>query len=177
MRSKGTAQELEARRRLAAAKCGEGWTQVEVAAFLGVHPVTVAKWMARHRRDGDAGLTAKPTPGRPRFLSPAQERQVLRWLDQKPTAHGFRTDLWTSRRVTELIRRKLGVAFHPDYLRAWMRGRGYSPQKPRRRAKQKDQPAIDGWVKNDWPRVEKKPRRPRPTSSRSTKRGCSPTRW
>ncbi|WP_168219263.1 helix-turn-helix domain-containing protein [Limnoglobus roseus] len=98
-------------------------------------------------------------------------------LDQKPTAHGFRTDLWTSRRVTELIRRKLGVAFHPDYLRAWMRGRGYSPQKPRRRAKQKDQPAIDGWVKNDWPRVEKKPRRPRPTSSRSTKRGCSPTRW
>lgn len=43
MRSKGTAQELEALRRLAAARYGERWTQVEVAAFLGVHPVTVGR--------------------------------------------------------------------------------------------------------------------------------------
>ncbi|QEL16457.1 winged helix-turn-helix domain-containing protein [Limnoglobus roseus] len=167
---------MEARRRVAIAKCGEGWAQAEVATLLGVHPVTVAKWMARHRRTGDSGLAAKPTPGRPRFLTPAQERRVLRWLDQKPTAHGFRTDLWVSRRVAELIRRKFGAAFHPDYLRAWMRGRGYGPQKPRRRAKQKDQPAIDGWVKDDWLRIEKV------AAARAHlvligDTGCSSTRW
>jgi transposase len=164
MRSKGTACELEARRRIAVRKLGDGWSQVQVADFLGVHPVTVARWAARHRRRGDTGLTARPTPGRPRLLTPAQERTVLRWLADRPTAHGFRTDLWTARRVADLIRRRLGVAFHPDYLRAWLRQRGYSPQKPARRAKQREQDVIDRWVAEDWPRIQKKRRRTTPTS-------------
>ncbi len=49
MRSNGTAKELEARRRLAVQQVEDGWTQRAVAAFLGVHPVTVARWVARGR--------------------------------------------------------------------------------------------------------------------------------
>src|SRR5215213_1041778 len=164
MRSKGTASELEARRRIAIEKLGDGWTQAAIADFLEVHPVTIAKWAARHRLAGDAGLAAKPTPGRPRFLTPDQESRVLGWLAEKPTAHGFRTDLWTARRVADLIRRRFGVRYHPDYLRAWLRRRGYSPQKPRRRAKQKKQSVIDQWVADDWPRIQKKRRTRGPTS-------------
>jgi transposase len=100
MRSKGTATELEARRRLAFRRVSAGWARKDVAAFLGVHPVTVAKWVARHRENGDDGLAARPTPGRPRFLTPDQERVVLGWLSESPTEHGFDTDLWTARRVT-----------------------------------------------------------------------------
>ena len=165
MRSKGSASELEARRRTAVAKHGDGWTQVAIAEFLGVHPVTVAKWIARHRAVGDAGLAAKPTPGRPRFLTPAQERTVLGWLADTPTAHGFRTDRWTARRVADLIRRRFGVAYHPDYLRAWLRRRDYSPQKPRRRPRQRNQAVIGEWVATDWPRIQKKRPRRKPTSS------------
>ena len=165
MRSKGTAAELEARRLIAVGKVRDGWTQVQVANFLGVHWVTVAKWMAKHRSAGTAGLAARPTPGRPRFLTPQQERTVLSWLMDKPTDHGFRTDLWTARRVAELIRRRFGVVFHPDYLRPWLRQRGCSPQKPRRRAKQKNPEAIERWIKTDWPRMQKKRRPTKPTSS------------
>ena len=111
----------------------DGRTQAAVAVQLGVHSVTVAKWMARHRAAGVAGLAVKPTPGRPRFLTPEQDRQVRRWLAQKPTAHGFSTDLWTARRVAELIRRRFDVSFHPNYLRAWLTQRAYSPQRPTRR--------------------------------------------
>jgi transposase len=165
MRSKGTASELETRRRIAVEKFREGWTQAAIADFLDVHPVTVAKWMARHRQNGDAGLAAKPTPGRPRFLTPDQERQVLEWLADKPTAHGFSTDLWTARRVANVIYRRFGVQYHPDYLRAWLRQRGYSPQKPRRRAKQKKQAVVDQWLADDWPRIQKKRPTRKPTSS------------
>jgi transposase len=165
MRSNGTAAELEARRRLAVERVNDGWTQRDVAAFLGVHPVTVAKWVARYRAAGDDGLRAKPTPGRPRFLTPGQERQVLGWLAEKPTRHGFRTDLWTARRVAELIRRRFWVRFHPHYLREWLRKRGYTPQKPARPARQRNQPAIDRWTQEDWPRVQKKRPRTTPTSS------------
>jgi transposase len=165
MRSKGTAAELEVRRITAVQRVGAGWAQKDVAAFLGVHPVTVAKWMARHRADGDNGLRAKSTPGRPRFLNAAQERKVLGWLDQPPTRHGFDTDLWTARRVAELIHKTFGVRFHPNYLREWLTARNFTPQKPARRARQRDQAAIDRWVAEDWPRIQKRRPRSTPTSS------------
>ncbi len=165
MRSKGTAAELEARRRLAVQRVGEGWAQKDVASFLGVHPVTVAKWIARHRVDRDDGLKAKPTPGRPRFLTDDQEKQVLGWVAEPPTKHGFGTDLWTARRVAELIHKKLGVRFHPNYLLEWLGKRNYTPQKPARRAKQRNPEAIARWVPEDWPRIQKRRARSAPTSS------------
>ena len=165
MRSKGTAATLEATRRLAVRQVLAGQTQAAVAEVLGVHPVTVAKWVAHHRAGGDAGLAAKPTPGRPRFLTPEQDHQVRGWLADKPTAHGFPTDLWTARRVADLIRRRFGVAFHPNYLREWLTRRGYSPQRPARKARQRDDAAIAAWVATDWPRIQKKRPPPGPTSS------------
>lgn len=165
MRSKGTAAELEARRRLAVRRVSEGWRRADVAAFLGVHPETVAEWVRAHKAGGDEALDARPHPGRRPFLTAAQEKQVLGWLADPPTKHGFRTDLWTARRVAELIRRRFGVAFHPHYLREWLTKRDYTPQKPARRPRQRDQAAIDRWVKEDWPRIKKRPGGGGPTSS------------
>jgi transposase len=164
MRSKGSAAELEALRMRAVRAVLAGESQAAVARAFGVHNVTIAKWMARHRRDGDAGLQAKPTPGRPRFLTPKQDQLVRKWLSQKPTAHGVPTDLWTARRVAELIRHRLGVVFHPNYLRAWLTQRGYSPQRPARRPRQRNEAKIIHWVANDWPRIQKKRATPKPTS-------------
>jgi transposase len=165
MRSKGSASELEAFRRRAVESVLQGQTQAAVAQAFQVHPVTVAKWMARHRADGDAGLAAKPAPGRPRYLTVEQDLQVRAWLSQKPTAHGFPTDLWTARRVAELIQRHFHIAFHPHYLRTWLRQRGYSPQRPARRPRRRNDQAIAHWVANEWPRIQKKRAKPKPTSS------------
>lgn len=126
-----------------------------MAAFLGVHPETVAEWVRAHAASGDAGLAAKPHPGRKPFLTAAQEKQVLGWLADPPTKHGFRTDLWTARRVAGLIHQKFGVKFHPHYLREWLTKRDHTPQKPARRARQRDQAVIDQWLKTDWPRIKK----------------------
>lgn len=165
MRTKGSAAELEARRRLAVQRVADGWKRKDVAAFLGVHPETVGEWVRAHTAGGDAALAAKPHPGRKPFLTAAQEKQVLGWLADPPSQHGFRTDLWTARRVAELIQRKLKVRFHPHYLREWLTRRNYSPQKPARRPRQRDQAAIDRWVKADWPRIKKGSAGGRPTSS------------
>jgi len=165
MRSKGSASALEALRRQAVVRVLKGQTQAAVAEGLGVHSVTVAKWIARHRAAGEAGLAAKPTPGRPRFLSPPQEAQVKTWLSQKPTDHGFRTDLWSARRIVELVRRKFGVTFHPASMRRWLTARSYSPQRPARKARQRNDDAIVHWVAKDWPRIQKKRTKPAPTLS------------
>jgi transposase len=156
--------ELEARRRLAVQRVTDGWSQKDAAAFLGVHPVTVAKWVAAFRAGGADALAARPAPGRPRFLTPDQEAQVLTWLTRKPTAFGFRTDLWTAARVAHLIRDRFGVAFHPNYLREWLSARDHRPQKPARRAKQRNPVEIERWLSDEYPALEKKSPTTTPTS-------------
>ena|ERR1043165_2027456 len=159
-----TAAEKAARRRLAVQKVEVGWSQKDVADFLGVHPVTVNKWVRAHRADPDAGLAGKPHPGRKPFLTPAQEEKVLGWLAEKPTRHGFPTDLWTARRVADLIRTKFRVDFHPGYLREWMSKRDLSPQKPARRSKERNPEGIRTWLADEWPAIQKRVPRTTPTS-------------
>jgi transposase len=157
MRSKGSASELEQRRRLAVQRVRDGWVQRDVAAFLGVSERAVGRWVAAHRANGDDGLKAHPPPGGTPRLTDDQSLEVLACLRRPATAFGFPTALWTARRVAKLIADRYGVAYHPDYLRQWLRARGYSPQKPQRQARERDQAAIDRWAAQDWPRLQKKP--------------------
>jgi transposase len=154
----------EARRRLAVKRVGEGWSPADTAAFLGVHVETVRKWARAHRAGGEAGLSGKPHPGRRPFLTPEQEAEVLSWLTRKPTEFGFRTDLWTAARVAHLIRERFGVEYHPNYLREWLSKRRHTPQKPARRAKQRNPAAIDRWLADEYPAIQKKSPRTTPTS-------------
>src|SRR6476469_8396322 len=126
-----------ARRTLAVERVRSGLSPAQVAAVLGVHVETVRLWVRTHKAGGDAALAGTPHPGRRSFLTKAQQTRVLKWLADPPTAHGFRTDLWTAGRVAELIQRRFGVAYHPGYLREWLSKRGYSPQKPARPARER----------------------------------------
>src|SRR5918911_2711695 len=170
MRSQGTAQELERRRRLAVTRVLEGYPVREVAAFLGVTERSVNRWLEACRQSGDLdALKAKPSPGRPRKLTRRQERTVLGWLTKSPTAFGFAGELWTSRRLAALIERRWGIRFNANYLVEWLSARRHSAQKPERRAKERDEAAVARWLAEDWPRIQKKPKPRAPTSCSSTK--------
>lgn len=159
MRSQGSAQELEQRRVLAVRRVNEGYSQKEVAAFLGVHPVTVSGWVRVARQAGSLdALRAKPTSGRPRKLSGRQERTVLGWVAKPPARFGFANDLWTAGRLAALIAQRWGVGFNAHYLAAWLRAREHSPQRPEQPALERDEVAIERWVADDWPRLQKKPK-------------------
>jgi transposase len=154
MRTIGSAEELERRRLLAVERVSEGYDITEVAEFLGVHPATVRMWWKAYQKHGAAGLAAKPVPGRPPKLTPAREIEVIRWLQKNPKSFGFATELWTARRVAQVIERKWGVKFHPNYLSEWLSQRGISPQKPQKRAQERDEQAIEYWKTLTWPRIQ-----------------------
>jgi transposase len=165
MKPTGSARELEARRRLAVTRVNEGWKQKDVAAFLGVSLKAVGKWMAAYRALGDDGLKSIPRTGPAPKLSPRRERSVLSWLAKSPQAFGYKTDLWTTRRLAEVIEKRYGVHFNANYLAEWLTRRGYSPQKPETPAVERDNPEIARWVAEDWPRIKKKPEPKGRTSS------------
>jgi transposase len=157
MRTKGSPATLEARRCLAVQRAHEGYSAEEIAEFLGVDARSVRRWVAAFRRDGAAGLAARPAIGRPPKLSTAQEKIVRRWLGERPTEHGFATDLWSAPRLAQLIEQEWGISFHPDALTRWLRQRGFTPQKPRRSHRERDAAAIARWLARDWPRIKKRP--------------------
>ena len=164
MRTTGTASDLEARRRLAVARVHEGWLQKDVAAFLGVSTRAVGKWMAASRDGGEDGLKARPRPGAKPKLSKRQDQAVLAWMAKSPRAFGYPDDLWTTRRLAQVVEKKYKVRFNPNYLAEWLTRRGYTPQMPEVRAVERDEPAIARWVAEDWPRIKKR----RGTSTRTS---------
>jgi len=89
-------------------------------------------------------------------LAPEAKAQLEDCLVQGPQAFGFSSDLWTCPRVAELVDRKFGVRYHVDHVGRLLRSMGWSPQKPERRARERDEQAIRGWIKEAWPRVKKK---------------------
>jgi hypothetical protein len=98
-------------------------------------------------------------PGRPAKLTSTQEKIVCRWLSDPPGEYGFPTDLWSAPRLAQLIEQVFGAHFNPDYLGTWLRQRGYTPQKPRRVPRERDDKAIARWLAEDWPRIKQKARR------------------
>ena len=161
MRTIGSPAELERRRRLAVQRVVEGYSTVEVADFLGVDPSSVRRWLAACRQHGAAGLAARPTPGRPPKLTTTQEKIVRRWLADNPIDHGFPTALWTAKHLALLIDQEWGISLHPHHLATWLRQRGYTPQLPRRVAREANDREIARWLAEDWPRIQRKARRRR----------------
>jgi transposase len=138
----------------------QGESPAQVARILGVHRSSVPRW--RHRADtgGDAALAARPHPHRPARLTDAQLRRLDALLTQGAVAHGWPNRLWTTDRVADLIRRHFGLGFHPDHVGRFLRQRlGWSVQKPRRRARERDEAAIRRWQSEAFPRIARQAQR------------------
>jgi transposase len=154
MRTRGSASELQRLREIAVNAVKGGKTPAEVAEVLGVHPASVRKWWNAFQQNGDSGIALKPHPGRPSRLTLTQQQTVLGWLRKNPKSFGFATELWTGRRIAQVIERKFGVRYHPRYLNEWLTARGITPQKPQKRARERDDDLIRRWRKNRWRRIQ-----------------------
>jgi transposase len=159
MRPKGSAQELEVRRRLAGRLLLAGKGVREVARLVGASPSSAQRWKEAIDTGGMEALQAKPHPGRPPRLSSRQKNRLVSILRQGPLAAGFPTDLWSCPRVAQVIERTFGVHYHSGHVWYLLRKLGWSAQKPERRARERDEEAIARWHREDWPGIKKSPRR------------------
>ena len=156
MRPPGTAQQLERRRRQAIQLLKAGKKLSAVAQAVSASVSSVFRWYESYRRQGLKGLRPRPTPGRPPHLSASQKKRLATLLLKGPLAAGHRTDLWTLKRVAQLIRRQWGVGYHPCHVWKLLQSLGWSCQKPERRALQRDDAAIAHWRRSRWPHIKKR---------------------
>jgi transposase len=148
----GTAAELERRRCRAVQAVDRGESPEVVARTYGVHRTSIYRWLALARRPD--GLAARPHPGPEPRLSPEQHRQLATLLLQGAKAHGWSNQLWTCARIRVLIQRHFGVSFHHDHVGRLLRQRlNWTPQKPQRRARERDEAAIEYFRRVRFPKI------------------------
>jgi transposase len=146
----------EGRRRRAWELKQQGWKQQDIAAALGVTAGAVSQWLKRAREQGVEGLRRHPAPGRQPRLTAEQLTQLPALLAPGPEAYDFRGQVWTCRRLAEVIRRTFGVAYHPAHVSRLLHAARHSVQRPVERATQRDAAAIRAWWQERWPVLEKK---------------------
>jgi transposase len=149
----GSSGELERRRRRALELLNEGKRQVDIATFLGVNRNSIYRWRCQAAQGTDR-LAAKPHPHRPAALTTAQLQMLEELLAQGAAAHGWHNHLWTTDRVATLIERHFKIRYHHDHVGRFLRNRlGWSVQKPRRRARERNEEAILRWQSEEFPRI------------------------
>lgn len=164
-RPKGSADLLEDRRRRALALLKTGLSLHEVGRRPRCAASSVMRWFHAWRRGGSKALRVGASPGRPPKLGAAQRRRLVKLLLKGPIAHGYRTNLWTTARIAEVIEGEFGVNYHRDHVGRLMHSLNWTHQKPETRAVERDEEAIAHWKRKEWPRVKKTLRGWAPISS------------
>ncbi len=146
---------LEGRRFRAWELAQAGWKQKAIAQALGVTKGAVSQWMKRAREGGQEALRRHPAPGAKSKLKPEQIAELPNVLAQGAEAYGFRGKVWTHPRIAAVIKQKFGVKYHDNHIPRLLKKIGWSRQKPRRRATQRDEAAIARWREEDWLTIQK----------------------
>jgi transposase len=161
---------LEHRRQHAARLFARGQqTQGAIARLLAVSRQSVMRWYHAWRAGGRARLKAAGRAGRKPRLAPRQLAAVAAALRRGPGAAGFTTNLWTLPRVAIVIERVTGVRYHPGHVWRILGRLDWTLQRPAKRAKERNDAAVQHWVDVRWPAVKKTLAAGAPGSSSRTK--------
>jgi transposase len=135
-----------------------GHTQAGVARRLGVSREAVRRWWNTYERGGKSALLAKPRRGTRPKLARRLLQRLPKMLERGPTAYGFSGEIWTTVRIAKLIRDEFGVSYHKAQVARLLGEMGFSWQKPQKRAAERDEAAVQQWLRETWPAIKKTPR-------------------
>ena len=143
------------RERVLHAVGAEGLSIAAAARAFGVHRATASGWVNAYRRGGAAALAARPRGRRPRpLLTPGQHDRLWAVLTAStPDRVGLAESLWTREAVADWAARELGVRRSRWVWGRWLKAQGFTPQRPARRAYERDPAAVERWLAQEYPRV------------------------
>lgn len=138
----------------------DGEDPSEVMRSLGLCRTTIYPWLRKFKEVGWDALVERIAQGPEPKLNEKQRQQVKRWiLGRDPRQYGFDFGLWTRRIVQTLIQEKLKVDLGLTAVGRLLASLDITPQKPLRRAYERDPQAVERWVKTTYPKLRKRARR------------------
>ena len=137
----------------------QGWSGTAIAVALGVSKAAVSGWLKKATQHGVEALRRRPPPGPTPKLTAEQRATLPALLEPGAEAYGFVGDVWTTKRVTVIIKRQWGVSYHPAHVSRLLRQVGWTVQQPIERASQRNEAALAQWRAETAPALFAKPRR------------------
>ena len=145
-----------------------GQDNAVVAKQLRVSVRSVQRWRRAWQDGGRLALHSQGSAARPK-LSEDLFAVLEQELAKGPVAHGWPDQTWTLERIRTLIGRRFHKSLTLSTIAQMLHRHGFSHQLPARRAVERDEQAVTGWVKETWPGVEAPRRRSGPSSSSKTR--------
>ena len=82
----------------------QGMKAPKIVKTVGLHEITVRKWIHRYEEKGIDGLRNQgKAPGRPRTLTPQQRAEIKRLYATEPRKLGLPFTEWTLKRMREYL--------------------------------------------------------------------------
>lgn len=132
----------------------EGKKVNDIADFFGVHRCSVSDWICTYRKYGKEKLMSKKSNG-PSFKYDIEEiKNLLKLLQDDAIMHGFETPLWTCKRIQTVMKKITNKKLHTTNIMRLLRRTGLTPQKPERRASQRDDTVVERWLREQWPKIQ-----------------------
>jgi len=152
---------LEALRKLAVRRVVEdGEAPSEVMRSLGLCRTSIYPWLRKHKHLGEKALEMRKAAGPKPKLTELQRQQVRRWVVGKdPRQYGFDFGLWTRQVVAQLVQQKFGVSLGKTAIGRLLASLDITPQKPLRRAYERDPKAVKQWLQKDYPKLRQRARK------------------
>ena len=129
--------------------------QAEIARKLCVTRTAVHYWHRAWKKKGMKGLRSKGHPGFPSKLTDEKRNAFKKAILRGPQAYGFETNLWTLRRLSVVMHKVTRVKFGHNHTWEIVRSLGFTCQKPRVRAIERDEEAIGAWKEKRLPGLKK----------------------
>ncbi|MFK8909134.1 winged helix-turn-helix domain-containing protein [Streptomyces sp. YS-3] len=123
-------------------------------------------------QDGGSQMLRSRGPAARPKLSEALFAVLEKELARGPVTHGWPDQTWTLARIKTLIGRHFHKSLAPSSVMEILHSHGFSHQGPARRALERDEEKVTGWVKDTWPQMEASRRRSGPSSSLRTRPDC-----
>jgi transposase len=141
-----------------------GESPEDVIRTLGFGRTVIYNWLAKYREGGIDALRAKAISGRPSKMTGKQLQWVYKTVTSKnPLQFRFEFALWTRAMIREVIREKFGVRLSEVSVGRMLRKLGLSPQKPLRRAYERDPELVETWRKKQFPEIRRLAKKERAT--------------
>ena len=132
----------------------------EVMKSLGFCRTTIYRWLRKYEDEGLEALVEKIAQGPEPKLQEKQRQQVRRWiLGKDPRQYGFDFGLWSRRIVQALIKEKMGIELGLTAVGRLLASLEITPQKPLRRAYERDPVAVALWQAETYPQLKKRAKR------------------
>jgi len=151
---------LEHLRKLAVQRVLAGERPSAVAKSFGFYRTSIYKWLRAHKKGGVAQLKSRKAPGPRPKLTEAQCHKVRRWIiGRDPRQYGFDFGLWTRQIVATMIQERFGVAYTLPSVGHLLTRLDITPQKPLRRAYERDEKAVAEWKQTTYPQLRQRAKR------------------